>query len=211
MEEILDIVLRSVYISGVASFLAFLVGFFLVLKAVDLRFKEFILSVFEALIGVPTTVIGLLIYLLIFPRGPLGTLNLLYTPYAIILGEFLVALPVVFSTLYRPVENALKDLRELVISLGGNIEETTWLILRELLPSLVSSFLMGFSRAIGELGVALIVGGNIAGSTRVLTTTIALMTSMGEYETAVLLGLTLVSLVLIISIALKLMGELRWK
>ncbi|MEM0453087.1 MAG: ABC transporter permease [Sulfolobales archaeon] len=211
IDGILDIVVRSIYVSGIASFTAFLAGFSIVLRVVELKSKTLILSIFEALIGVPTTVIGLLIYLLIFPQGPLGFLNLLYTQYAIILGEFLVALPVIVSTLFKPVETAVKDLKELVISLGGSDKEATRFILRELLPSLMSSFLMGFSRAVGELGVALIVGGNIAGSTRVLTTAIALMTSMGEYETALMLGFMLISIVLMTSIILKFLGEFRWR
>ncbi len=209
-EDVIEILIRSIHVSGAASLIAFLVGFSIVLRTVESRSKLLILGFFEALIGVPTTIIALMVYLLISPRGPLGTLNLLYTPYAIIIGEFLVALPVVVSTLSRPVEAAMKDLKELVISLGGSERQISWLVFKELIPALTSSFLMGFSRAIGELGVALIVGGNIAGSTRVLTTAIALMTSMGEYEVAMTLGLILISLVLAVSITLKFLGELRW-
>ncbi|MEM0361289.1 MAG: ABC transporter permease [Sulfolobales archaeon] len=210
MGELADIILRSIYVSGTASLIAFLVGLSIVLKSVEVRSKTIILGIFEALVGVPTTTIALLVYLLIFPQGPLGSLNLLYTPHAIILGQFLVALPVIVSTLFRPVETTVKDLKELIISLGGDEKQVSWLMFKELAPALISSYLMGFSRAIGELGVALIVGGNIAGSTRVLTTAIALMTSMGEYEAAILLGITLIALVIAISITLKLLGEFKW-
>mgnify|MGYP001772586712 CR=1 FL=1 len=213
-ESLYLITLRSLYISSVASLTAF--TFAVILSLITSRTPkkkaEIILGVFEALVGVPTTAVGLLVYMLLFPRGPLGVLRILYTPYAIILGEFFVALPIAFTTMFRPLHNMRESVKELVLSLGGSEKQVTKLLLRELAPVLTSSYLTSFSRAIGELGVALIVGGGIEGYTNVLTTAIALQASMGNYEYAIQLGFILISITIVLTLALKIIGEyLIWK
>ncbi len=214
MESLINVIIRSMYISITATAIAFGIGISIVTYIViklGSRSKSIIIGFFEAMIGIPTTVIGLLIYMLFYPKGPLGFLRILYTPMAIIIGQSIVALPVIISTLYKPIEIAFKDIRELGLSLGASDNQVTLILFFEIIPSLISSFLMGFSRAMGELGVALIVGGGIEGSTNVLTTAIALATAIGEYETAILLGLILLSITFSITVILKLLGMHRWK
>ncbi len=208
-EGVVPITIRSIYISASASAAAFIVA--VVISSYVSRSRrrvELLTPIFESLVGVPTTVIGLLVYMLLFPRGPLGFLGLLYTPYAIMLGEFLVALPAAVTYMVRDFYVVREGVRELVLSLGvSNEKAISALTLRELAPTLLSAYLIAFSRAIGELGVALIVGGGIEGYTNVLTTAIALQTSIGMYEGAILTGLMLISITMTVVFVVRLLGE----
>ncbi len=213
MESLLDITLRSLWISGLASLVSFIAA--LALSFSLARARESVANVvagfLESLVGVPTTVIGLLTYMLLYPRGPLAPLNLLYTPWAIVIGESLVALPVSAVVLYRSVRRSLSVVSELAASLGLTSGGLFGIVAREIIPDLFTSYLVGFSRAIGELGVALIAGGGIQGYTNVLTTAIALETSIGNYEDAISVGLVLISITALITLALKTMGERIWR
>ncbi|MEM1612098.1 MAG: ABC transporter permease [Desulfurococcaceae archaeon] len=208
-ESIFDLTLRSVYISSTAAAISFLLALIIALKLLDSsdKTRSIVIGVFEALVGVPTTVVGLLIYMLLSPRGPLGALRLLYTPIAIIIGETLVALPIAFTSMFRHLQNARYNVRELILALGLTRSNERSLLLRETAPILLSSYFISFARAIGELGVALIAGGGIEGYTSVLTTAIALQTSIGNYEYAIQLGCVLISITMLIIIPLRLLGE----
>ena len=162
------------------------------------------LVVMESLVGVPTVLVGLLLYMLLSRRGPLGFLDMLYTPQAIVLGEAILITPLLVSVSYRSLSGHIGYVREALESLGARGARLLVMVAREALPGLVGSASMGFSRAVGELGVALIVGGNIAGYTRTLSTSIALATSMGLYGYAVKLGIVLLAL----SLGVGLLGRL---
>ncbi|MEL9908451.1 MAG: ABC transporter permease [Desulfurococcus sp.] len=209
MESFFLITLRSLYVSSIASLLAFASAVFLslVFSRLSREKAEMILGVFEALVGVPTTAVGLIVYMLLYPGGPLGFLRLLYTLQAIIIGEFIVALPIAFTTIFRHVYGLRESIRELVLSLGAPENHVPRLLLRELTPALVSSYLTAFSRAIGELGVALIVGGGIEGATNVLTTAIAIQASIGNYEYALTIGLILIAITLSIILLVKIISR----
>ncbi|MEM0031384.1 MAG: ABC transporter permease [Desulfurococcaceae archaeon] len=208
-ESIFDLTLRSIYISSTAAAISFLLALIIALKLLDSsdKTRSIVIGVFEALVGVPTTVVGLLIYMLLSPRGPLGALRLLYTPIAIIIGETLVALPIAFTSMFRHLQSARYNVRELILALGLTRSDERSLLLRETAPILLSSYFISFARAIGELGVALIAGGGIEGYTSVLTTAIALQTSIGNYEYAIQLGCVLISITMLIIIPLRLLGE----
>lgn len=208
-ESIYTVTIRSIYISSIAALIAFMSSIALstIISRLSRKYVEIVSSVFEALVGIPTTVIGLLVYMLLFPKGPLGALKLIYTPYAIIIGEFLVAFPMAYTYMFRHYYTLREKIRELVLSLGCTEKPVFKLLLRELTPILLSAYLVSFSRAMGELGVALIVGGGIEGYTNVLTTAIAIQTSLGNYEYAIQLGLILVSITVSLVVVLKLLGE----
>jgi len=209
MESITSITLRSLYISSIASLIAFslALAISIALSSLSRRRAEMVLSIFEIFVGFPTIVIGVVLYILFYPRGPLGVLGILYTPYAIIIGEFLVALPIAVTHMFRYVYELKNYVRELVLSLGGSEKHVVKILIRELVPIMVSSYLLAFSRAIGELGVALVVGGGIEGYTNVLTTAIALQTSLGNYEQAIQLGGVLIAITATIATVLKVLGE----
>lgn len=207
-EPLHAIVLRSIYVSSMAALLAFIIGLAIaiILLKFPARVSRNVLGVFEGLVGIPPIVVGVAVYMLLYPGGPLGPLKLLYTPTAIIIGEFLVALPLVITFTYRPLEIIWHDISELVESLGAPRSKAIPLVLRESLPILLSAYLIAFSRAIGELGVALIVGGGIDGVTNVMTTAIALEISLGNYELALMLGAILLSIALSLILVLKFVG-----
>jgi len=208
-DETIATILRSIYVSGTATLLATTWGiptsYILTLK----RRVGIVEAVIESLVGVPTVLLGLLLYLLLSSSGPLAPLGirLLYTPQAIILGEAILITPLMISTTYRVLKNTVATYSELALSLGASKTQVMTLIIKESLPGVVASIIMSFSRALGELGIAMMVGGNISGYTRVMTTAIALGVARGDFEEAIVLGLVLLTIMVVISITLKLLNK----
>ncbi len=207
LPEIAEIAVRSVAISGAATLLALSWSLPLAYYVAE-RGSKAIATVSEALVGVPTTLIGLLLYFILRNDGPLGFLQLLYTPYAIVVGEAILVTPLLVAVTYRVLANAINTYGELALSLGASRSQAMELAFTTSLPSLAAAAVMAFSRAVGEIGVALIVGGNIRGYTRTMTTAIALEVAKGEFWTALELGLILVSLTVVISLAIRLVKGL---
>ena len=208
-ETVASIVARSVYISSTATLLSAAWSLPLAYLVARGRFRG-LGEAAEALVGVPTVLIGLLLYLLLSRNGPLGGLGLLYTPTAIIIGEAILVTPLLLATSRHILEAAVNTYGDLALALGADERSAMLLALREAAPGLVAAVVMGFSRAVGELGVALMVGGNIKGYTRTITTTIALEVSKGEYETALALGAALVAVLIAAAAAARLARE-WWK
>ena len=206
--EVLEIAVRSITISGLATFFASSWSIPFAYTLATRRKSELVISIIEAIVGIPTVLVGLLLYFLFSSSGPLGFLHMLYTPQAIVIGEAVLITPLIVSTSYGVLKSVVDTYGELALSLGASERQAMLLALRESFPGILASTIMGFSRAIGELGVALIVGGNIRGYTRVLTTAIALEVSKGEFEKAVALGMILISIAITISIVLKVLKRL---
>ncbi|MCR8501802.1 MAG: ABC transporter permease [Candidatus Korarchaeota archaeon] len=207
MESLLDITLRSIAISFSAVLLAVLWSIPLSLTISKSRTKvsAVIVSIFTSLVGIPTVLIGLVLSTLLSSAGLLGFLNLLYTPYAIIIGQALLITPWLVSLSYDVFFNARNTYWELVISIGADYRTADLIMLRETLPEILVILLLVFSRAIGELGIALIVGGDIEGRTRVLTTAIAAAISKGDFTSAFYLGGILVLVLVSISLMVRLL------
>jgi len=205
---LVGVVVRSLYISWSATLLASLwsipLSYYI---AVGGRLR-LLAMIAEALVGVPTVLVGLILYLLLSRSGPLGGLGILYTPYGIIIGEAILVTPLIIGTLYRVLEYLVKTYGELALSLGATPGQSMRMAIVEGLPSILSSLVMAFSRAIGELGVALMVGGNIKGYTRTMTTAIALDVSMGEFGEALSLGLILLILTIGVSTIARSWGRM---
>ena len=210
VDEITDAMLRSLLVSGSATLLA---GAFSLVVALQMvkrpRVSRMLAPVLEALVGVPTVLIGLSLYMVLSKSGPLGFLNLLYTPAAIMMGEALLVTPLMSALMYRVLKSSYETYGELAISLGASEVQAWRIMISQALPGIAAAFVIGFSRAIGELGVALIVGGNIKGETRVLTTAIALEVSRGEFEDALAMGLIMVTLLVLISLSLRMLRRLQ--
>jgi len=201
ISEIISITSRSILISALATLLSVTWSIPLAYAlSKSPRASKYLVPIFEALVGVPTVLVGLILYLLLSSSGPLGLIHLLYTPQAIILGESILITPIIVATSYRVIHVAYETFGELASSLGAGKKQAIELIIRESLPGVIGSIIMGFSRAIGELGIALMVGGNIKGYTRVMTTAIALEVARGEYELAITLGIILVIIMIIIAL-----------
>lgn len=146
----------------------------------------------NALMATPTVVVGLLVYSFICRRGPLGPLGLLYTPSAIIIGQTLLVAPIVAGLTRSALEQLSPGALKTTATLGIGGLRRAWTLLREARAGTGAAIVTGFARAVGEVGVAMMLGGNILYSTRTVTTAIALETAKGTFELAIALGLILI-------------------
>ncbi|MFW9907250.1 MAG: ABC transporter permease [Candidatus Thorarchaeota archaeon] len=202
--EIIEITLRALTVSGLASLLAAGIGLpvGVTLGMYHFRGRDAVTGVFRALMSMPTVALGLILYLAFSRSGPLGFLGLLYTPMALVIGQAILVLPFMISITAETIENIDPSIRELARTLGADERAAAASVFRESFGGVLLAISASFSRAISELGVALMVGGNIQGLTRVLTTSIALETTRGEI--ALGLGLTLILIILMVSFNLLL-------
>jgi len=199
--EIIEISARAIIVSGSATLLASLwglpIGITLGLKR--FRGRNLVKGFFNALMGMPTVSLGLILYLVFSRVGPLGFLHLLYTPLVMIIGQAVLITPIAVSLTSSTVESIDPDIRDLARTLGASETQASLAVLRESTSGVLLALITSFDRAIAELGVALMLGGNIRGVTRVLTTSIALETTRGE----LLLGMALTAILLLIVFALN--------
>ncbi|MBI4508483.1 MAG: ABC transporter permease [Deltaproteobacteria bacterium] len=197
-EDLLAATVLSLRVSLAATVLASLVGIPLGTCLGSTRFpgRRTLVVATNALMAVPTVLIGLLVYALLSKRGPLGPLGLLYTPTAMIFGEALLALPLIVALSRAAVENLDVRAKETAVTLGAGPFRTVMVLANEARPALLAAILGAFGRVVSELGIALMVGGNIRGETRTLTTTMTLATSRGDFELAAALGVVLLVLAL---------------
>jgi tungstate transport system permease protein len=160
-------------------------------------------GLFNALIGVPTVALGLYLYLLLSRSGPVGYFHLLYTPTAIIIGQCFLVTPIVVSFATSALESVDPDVRTLAKTLGASGVQTDALVLREAFWGVVLAIIAAFNRAFAELGIAMMLGGNILNYTRLLTTAIALETAKGEIALSIALSIILLSIVISLSIIIN--------
>ncbi len=193
------ILYRSLFFSGIALILATLWGtpIAMVLGLRDFRGKTIVKTFFNSLIGIPTVVLGLILYLIFSKGGPLGFLQLVHTPGAIILGEAVLVTPILISIATSAIEAVDPEIMNLSKTLGASESQASIAVLKEALNGVLLSNIASFNRAIAELGVALLVGGNIAGLTDVLTTAISRYTARGgdDLNLAIALGILLMAIV----------------
>jgi len=192
-----EISVRSILVSSSAVMLSALWGLpvatLLGLKRFPGRFlaKGF----FNAMLGIPTVALGLILYLFFSNAGPVGFLRLLYSPTAMIIGQAILVTPITVSFITSAIESVDPEIKDLAKTLGASETEASIAVLRESMSGVVLAITASFNRAIAELGVVLMVGGNIAGFTSVLTTTIALETNKGEIALAIALAIILLLIV----------------
>ena len=191
------IVLLSLVVSLSAVALATLVGLPLGAAIAVGRFpgRKAVVVLLNALMGLPPVVVGLLVYLLLSRAGPLGNLGLLFTPPAMVIAQAILVLPIIAALCRQAVEDAWIEYEEQLRSLGAGGMRAALTLVWDIRYSLVTAVLAGLGRASAEVGAVMIVGGNIDGVTRVMTTTIALETSKGDLPLALALGVILISLV----------------
>jgi tungstate transport system permease protein len=209
--EVFATVYRSLYVSGLGTLLACLWGIpiAVVLGLYSFRLKWIIKGVFNSLIGVPTVALGLLLYLLLSKSGEFGFLGILYTVNGIAVGQALLLTPIIVSFTSSALSAADVQLRDLAKTLGASSLRTNLAIMRETVWSMVLSVTAGFNRGFGELGIAMIVGGNIFQETRVLTTSIAVETNLGQFDVAMAYGIILMAIVITVTLTINLVERLR--
>ena len=202
--SLLDPLFRSLKLASLATLIASAIG---LSAAFAIAFNDFwgkrlLLGLLSSLFAMPSVAIGIFLYGFLMRKGPLGQLSWLYTEQAIVIGEVLLSLPIITRIAVASLSSIDVNIRYTLLSLGANRWQLALLSLREASTGIAVAVMMGFARAISEVGVALQLGGNIAGKTRTMTTAIALEASKGQFVYALSLGilLTLVFLALNIMI-----------
>lgn len=165
--------------------------------------KRLLVSVIQTFFSVPTVAIGLFVFVLFSRAGPLGGLDLMFTPAIMIIGQVMLIIPVMLGLTISALSGVDRAILDTALSLGASDFQTSVVALREARYAVLAAVIMGFGRAISEIGIALMVGGNIKGFTRVITTAISLETSRGDLELAIALGIILISIALVINIILN--------
>jgi tungstate transport system permease protein len=209
-EDLTEIVLLSLKVSVLAVLLAALCGFPLGAGLALSRFpgRKFLVILINASMGLPPVVVGLTVYLLLSRSGPLGEFGLLFTPAAMVLAQWILVTPIVAAVTRQVIEDLWSEYGEQLRSLGATPPRALGTLLWEGRYSLMTAVLAGFGRAIAEVGAVLIVGGNIAHATRVMTTTIALETARGNLALALGLGIVLILLSLLVNAVVYLSKEI---
>ncbi len=199
--EILDIVSRTILISLSSLALCSLwsIPSSVLISMRDFKGKRTLLTITSSLVAIPTVTIGLILYMLLSRSGPFGYFDLLFTPFAIVIGEAIFLTPYLITFLSTSLMALGKEIKELAITLGASARQADLKVLQEGINVVLYSLAATFSRGIGELGIALMVGGNLKGFTRVLTTAIALETFKGEFELGLVLSLILILITLSIN------------
>ena len=209
--EVLAVLLLSLQVSGMATCLALLVGIpaGVVLALSRFPARTLIVSAVNTGMGLPPVVVGLFVTLLLWRSGPLGTWEILYTPAAIVLAQALIASPLVTGITLAAVQNVPSKFRLQLVALGASRTQMVLVVLREARLPMLAAVMAGFGGVISEIGASMMVGGNIKGSTRTLTTAMVLETGKGNFEIAIALALLLLVLVFTVNWALTSIQQRR--
>jgi len=207
--ELTKIILLSLKVSGLALGAATVLGLpvaaIMGLKRIPM--KGVLVTVFNTFMGLPPVAVGLFVYLILSRRGPLGFMGLLYTPSAMVIAQTILAFPIVVSLCHAALVSVDPIIRQASRTLGATERQAAVAVIKEARYGIMSGVIAALGRVMAEVGAILIVGGNIAGYTRVMTTTIAMETDKGDFELALALGIILIGISLIINFALHLVQQ----
>src|SRR6056297_1925083 len=207
--EVFRTVWTSLYTSLTAILVAAIFGVPCGAAVGLLRFpgRRAVLTFLNTLLALPTVVVGLVLFGLFSRQGPIGPLGLLFTPWAMIAGQVVLATPIVANYTVAAVAGADPRILPTALTLGAGRLRGTWQLLLEIRFGVMAAIVAGFGRVIAEVGVAMMLGGNIRGTTRTMTTAIALETSKGEFAFGLALGIVLMSVALIVNLFLHLLQQ----
>ncbi len=203
--EVMKIAGRSLMISATSVILSSLICLPLggLIHFYHFPGKRILINIIQTVYSVPTVCIGLLVFVSFSRDGPIGGLGLLFTPTVMVIGQIILITPILLGLTISALSGVDKAIKDTALSLGASDFQAIVVILKEARFAVVAAIIMGFGRAVSELGIALMVGGNIRGFTRVLTAAIALETQKGELELAIALGIILLSLAFIANLVLN--------
>jgi len=201
--EVMSIVGRSLRISVTSVLLASIIGLPLggLIHFRNFPGKRLLISVIQTFYSVPTVTVGLFVFVLFSRSGPLGGLELLFTPTVMVIGQLLLIMPILLGLTISALSGVDRTMTDTARSLGANSWQIILVVMREARFAVMAAVILAFGRAISEVGLALMVGGNIRGFTRVITTAISLETSRGDWELSMALGIILIVIALIINLA----------
>jgi tungstate transport system permease protein len=209
--ELYGIIGRTLLISGVATLAAMLVGVPIGYALARGRFpgRTLLLGMVNTGMGMPPVVVGLVVWLLLTRSGPFGDLELIYTPQAMIIAQFVIATPLVVGFTVASIQALPAQLPDLLTSLGAGRVQALWILSREARLGLLAAVMAGFGAIVSEVGASMTVGGNLRGSTRVLTTAIVTETGRGNLPIALALGCLLLGLAFAVNLLLTLVQQRR--
>ncbi len=203
--EVLEIAGRSLMISATSSVIAALICLPLgsVILFNSFPGKRTLVNAIQTLFSIPTVAIGLFVFVLFSRGGPLGGFDIIFTPAVMIIGQVILVTPIILGLTISALSGVDKAIPDTAFSLGASGFQASIVTLREARYAVLAALIMGFGRAISEVGIALMVGGNIRGFTRTLTTAISLETSRGDIELSIALGIILIFMALVINVVLN--------
>ena len=199
-----EIAVRSIFVSGSATAISLLLG---IMVGSLIAFNQFpgrnlAFSLVNTGMGLPPVVVGLIIAIILWRSGPLGDLRLIYTPTAMVIAQTVIAAPIVTGFTAAALRNLHPKLRSQLYGLGASRRQMLWLVLWEAKLPLLAAVMAGFGGAISEIGASQMVGGNLAGDTRVMTTAVMLEVSKGEFPVAIALSIILLALIFVVNLIL---------
>ena len=209
--EVLAVLWTSLQVSGTATLIALLIGIpaGVVLALTRFPARTLVVSAVNTGMGLPPVVVGLFVTILLWRSGPLGALEILYTPTAIVVAQAVIAAPIVTGITLAAVQNVPAKFRLQLVALGASRPQMVWVVLREARLPMLAAVMAGFGGVISEIGASMMVGGNIKGQTRTLTTAMVLETGKGNFDVAIALSILLLVLVFGINWALTAVQQRR--
>lgn len=210
-QEVYTTVWTSLYVSVWSTLLASIIGIpaGITIGTCTFPLKGAVTATLNTLMALPTVVVGLVVYAMISRQGPLGELGLLFTPKAMVLGQTLLAIPIVANYTLSTIEGADKRILPTALTLGAGPLQGVLQLAREERYGVMAAVIAGFGRVIAEVGAAMMLGGNIRGYTRTMTTAIAMETSKGEFAFGLALGIILLSVAFLVNLALNILQQQR--
>jgi len=207
--QVLQIALLSLLVSGAATMLSLLIGIPLgtVLGLSHFPGRRFLVSLVNTGMGFPPVVVGLVVSIFLWRSGPLGMLHLMYTPWAMVIAQLIISLPVVTGFTLAATQQLDPKLRLQILALGASQVQLVWLLLKEARLPLLAAIMAGFGAVISEVGASMMVGGNIVGQTRVMTTAIVAENSKGDFAYAIPLSVILMALVYLVNFILTMVQQ----
>ncbi|MGA3084454.1 MAG: ABC transporter permease [Thermodesulfobacteriota bacterium] len=207
--EVLGITFLSLQVSGAATLISVLIGISIgtIVALNTFPGKRFLVSIVNTGMGLPPVVVGLFVMIFLWRNGPLGFLGILYTPEAMIIAQTIIATPIVMGITIAAIQNLPAKLRLQILSLGATRLQMVWFLLREARLPLLAAIMAGFGGVISEVGASIMVGGNIKGYSRILTTATLMESSMGNFDVAIALGIILLLLVFLVNYLLTVIQQ----
>jgi len=202
--EVLDITILSLKVSGIATLISLVIGISAgtVIALNQFPGKKVVISLVNTGMGLPPVVVGLFVTIFLWRSGPFGFLGLLYTPLAIIIAQAIIATPIVMGITVAAMQQLPTKMRLQILALGATRLQMVWMLIKESRLSLLAAVMAGFGGVISEIGASIMVGGNIKGYTRVLTTATVMETSKGNFDVAIALSILLLALAYSINLIL---------
>lgn len=202
--DVLGVMLLSIALSGVATLISLVLGVSIGVTLALTRFpgRRLVIGLVNTGMGLPPVVVGLFVSILLWRNGPLGMLHLLYTPYAIVIAQAIIASPIIAGLSLAAIQQLPLNLQLQLLSLGASRRQMVWMLIKESRLLLMAAVMAGFGGVISEVGASIMVGGNIKGYTRVLTTATVMETGKGNFHIAIALSVILLALSLAANLAL---------